>query len=187
MSGVDPIFAKLTAPGEPFALTERNGLRLFSNMPLDLNMLIESARRHGDKTFIVEGETRLSFDDVFRLRDALVPHLGITTRGERVAICMRNRSEWAIGFLAAIRAGGVPALVNSRGAPAELAAAVEDVSPRLSWQMPNVQRCCAMVAIRAEFWKPRTFQQRGKRGHRPPPPSQKIRPPFSSPRAPQAG
>jgi acyl-CoA synthetase (AMP-forming)/AMP-acid ligase II len=42
---------------------------------------------------------------------------------------MRNRAEWAIGFLAAIRAGGVPALVNSRGAPAELAAAVADVTP----------------------------------------------------------
>ena len=131
MSGVDPIFAQLTAPGQPFALTERDGLRLFSNMPPDLNMLIESARRHGDKTFIVEGDTRLSFDDVFRLRDALVPNLGITTRGERVAICMRNRSEWVIAFLAAIRAGGVPALVNSRGAPAELAAAVEDVTPTI--------------------------------------------------------
>ena len=42
---------------------------------------------------------------------------------------MRNRAEWAIAFLAAIRAGGVPALVNSRGAPRELRAAIEDVSP----------------------------------------------------------
>jgi acyl-CoA synthetase (AMP-forming)/AMP-acid ligase II len=129
MTEVDPIFARLTAPGEPFAIVERDGQRQFANMPPDLNMLIESARRHGDKTFIVEGEKRLSFNDVFRLRDALVPMLGITARGDRVAICMRNRAEWAIGFLAAIRAGGVPALVNSRGAPAELAAAVADVTP----------------------------------------------------------
>lgn len=129
MTDVDPIFARLTAAGEPFALVARDGQRQFAQMPPDLNMLIESARRHGDKTFIVEDDKRLSFNDVFRLRDALVPLLGISTRGDRVAICMRNRAEWAIGFLAAIRAGGVPALVNSRGAPAELAAAVEDVTP----------------------------------------------------------
>jgi acyl-CoA synthetase (AMP-forming)/AMP-acid ligase II len=100
------------------------------NAPPDLNMLIESARRHGDKTCIVEDERRLSFSEVFALRDALVLDLGIA-RGDRVAICMRNRAEWMIGFLAVIKAGGVAALINSRGAAEELVAMVAQVTPVL--------------------------------------------------------
>jgi len=130
MIQADPIFEAVSAPGSPFEIGERDGLRQFTNAPPDLNMLIEAARGHGDKIFIVEGDRRLSFEDVFQLRDALVPMLEIQC-GDHVAICMRNRAEWMIGFLAAQRAGGVTALVNSRGAPEELKAAIEDVDARL--------------------------------------------------------
>lgn len=130
MTRSDPIFDSLTAPGTPFEIGERDGMRQFANAPADLNLLIESARRHGDKTFLVEGERRVTFGELFSLRDALVAELAIE-RGDRVAICMRNRAEWMISFLATIRAGGIAALVNSRGAPAELRAAVEDVTPAL--------------------------------------------------------
>ncbi|RJT22816.1 AMP-dependent synthetase [Chakrabartia godavariana] len=130
MSVVDPVFAKITAPGSPFEIGERDGLRQFVNLPADLNQLIEAARRHGDKTFIVEGDRRLTFEQVFQWRDQLAPMLGIQ-RGDRVAICMRNRTEWMIGYLAAVKAGGVPALLNSRGSPAELVAMIEEVTPIL--------------------------------------------------------
>jgi long-chain acyl-CoA synthetase len=130
VSQTDPIFAAITAPGSPFEIGERGGMRVFVNAPPDLNMLIEVARRHGDKTCIVEGERRLSFDDVFALRDALVPELDIE-HGDRVAICMRNRAEWMIGFLAVIKAGGVAALINSRGAAEELVVMVAQVTPEL--------------------------------------------------------
>ncbi len=131
MSGeVDPIFAAITAPGQPFAIQERDGLRQFVNMPQDLNVLIDAARRHGDKTFIVEGDRRLTFEQVFAWRDELVPLLKIK-HGDRVAICMRNRTEWIIAFLATVKAGGIAALMNSRGSPAELVAMIEDVTPAL--------------------------------------------------------
>jgi long-chain acyl-CoA synthetase len=130
VSATDPIFATLTAPGSPFEIGERSGMRAFVNATSDLNMLIESAQRHGSKTCIVEGERRLSFNEVFALRDALVPELRIA-RGDRVAICMRNRAEWMIGFLALIKAGGVAALINSRGAAEELVAMVAQVTPVL--------------------------------------------------------
>lgn len=130
MTLIDPVFAAVTAVGTPFEIGERDGLRRFVAAPPDLNMLIDAAKRHGQKTFIVEGERRLSFDDVFVLRDALVAQLGIKP-GDRVAICMRNRSEWMIGFLAVVRAGGIAALLNSRGSPAELMAMVDDVTPVL--------------------------------------------------------
>lgn len=105
-------------------------MRRFVSAPPDLNMLIEGARRHGDATFIVEGDRRLTFNDMFKLRDALAGQMEIQP-GDHVAICMRNRAEWMIGFLAVVRAGGVAALVNSRGSPEELAAAVKSVDAKL--------------------------------------------------------
>jgi long-chain acyl-CoA synthetase len=126
----DPIFAAVTGPGSPFEVGERGGIAQFVNAPPDLSLLIESARRHGEKTFIVEGERRLSFEEVFAARDALAAELGIARR-DRVAICMRNRAEWMISFLAILKAGGVAVLVNSRGASGEMAAMVADVSPAL--------------------------------------------------------
>ncbi len=130
MSIVDPVFAKITGPGSPFEIGERDGLRQFVSAPADLNALIDAARRHGDKTFIVEDDRRLTFEQVFQWRDRLVPLLGIQ-RGDRVAICMRNRTEWIIAYMAAIKAGGVPALLNSRGSPSELVAMIDEVTPTL--------------------------------------------------------
>ena len=81
MTQIDPIFAAVTAPGTPFEIGERDGMRCFFNAPPDLNMLIESARAHGEKTFIVDGARRLSFAETFTLRDALAAELGIA-RGD---------------------------------------------------------------------------------------------------------
>ena len=135
MSEVDPYLTKVAAPGSPFEIGLRGGLRQFVNAPGDLGALIEAARVHGPRTFIVEGSEdgigrRLTYDQVFAWRDRLVARLGIG-RGERVAICMRNRTEWLIAFLAVIRAGGVAALLNSRGSPEELAAMIAEVTPAL--------------------------------------------------------
>lgn len=133
MSQIDPVFALVTAPGTPFELVEVDGVRQFANGAPDINLMIESARRHGDKTFIVDFsssgvERRLTFDQVFAWRDELVPMLGVK-RGDRVAICMRNRAEWMVAFLAVMKAGGIAAVLNSRGAPAEIMAMIDDVSP----------------------------------------------------------
>ena len=130
MSIVDPVFAQVTAPGSPFEIGERDGVRQFVSAPADLNALVDAARRHGDKTFIVEDERRLTFEQAFQWRDRLVPMLGIQ-RGDRVAICMRNRIEWIIAYMAVIKGGGVPALLNSRGSPSELVAMIEEVTPTL--------------------------------------------------------
>ena len=135
MTGLDPHFLALTAPGAPFEIGEVDGLRQFLRAPADLNAMIETARRHGDKTFIVEeaddgSHRRLTFAEVFALRDRLVPLLQIH-RGERVAICMRNRTEWIVAFMAVVKAGGIAALLNSRGSPAELVGMIHEVTPEL--------------------------------------------------------
>ena len=128
MNQSDPIFDAVTAPGTPFELGERDGMRRFVNAPDDLGQLIERARAFGDRVFVAEGDTNWTFSQMFERRDALASILDIQP-GDRVAICMRNRSEWMVGFLATIRCGGVAALLNSRGSPSELCAAIDDVSP----------------------------------------------------------
>ena len=135
MSQIDPVFAAVTAPGTPFELVERDGLLQFAQAAPDLALMIDSARRHGDRTFLVDfsadgAERRLTFEQVFAWRDQLAPMLGIK-RGDRVAICMRNRAEWIVAFMAVIKAGGVAALLNSRGSPAELAAMIAEVTPEV--------------------------------------------------------
>ena len=130
MNGIDPVLAAVSAPGSPFAIGEMDGVRCFTNAPDSLDQLIGSAQRHGEATFIVDGDVRLSFNDAFARRDALAGQFGIQV-GDRVALCMRNRAEWMIGFLAIIHAGGVAVLVNSRGAPHELAAAVTQTGAAL--------------------------------------------------------
>ena len=135
MTELDPHFVALTGPGASFEIGERGGVRQFLRAPGDLNAMIDTARTHGGKTFIIEEaddgtDRRLSFDEVFALRDRLVPLLQIH-RGERVAICMRNRAEWIVAFLAVIKAGGIAALLNSRGSPAELVAMIHEVTPEL--------------------------------------------------------
>jgi steroid-24-oyl-CoA synthetase len=126
MSSSDPIIDAITAPGSPFELAEVGGVKHFANAPQNLDQFISSAQRHGDQTFIVEGDLRLTFNETFALRDALAAELAISP-GDRVAICMRNRAEWLIGYMAVVRAGGVVALINSRGSPEELASAVSSV------------------------------------------------------------
>lgn len=135
MSQIDPVFSAVTARGTPFELEERDGLLQFAKAAPDLNLMIEQARRHGERTFLVDfssdgEERRLTFEQVFAWRDALVPLLHVA-RGDRVAICMRNRAEWVVAFMAVIKAGGVAALLNSRGSPAELVAMIDDVTPAL--------------------------------------------------------
>lgn len=130
MTKSDPIFDLVTGPNSPFEIGERDGMRQFVNAPMELNMLIEASRSHGDKTFIVDGDLRLSYEDVFVRRDALASKLNIEP-GDRVALCMKNSAAWMIGFLAILARGGVATLINSRGASFELAGMVDDVGATL--------------------------------------------------------
>ena len=126
----DPIFDMVTGPGSPFEIGERDGMRQFVNAPDSLNLMIERARAFGDRTLIVDGDLRLSYDEVFSRRDALAARLDIQ-RGDRVGLCMKNSAAWMIGYLAILAKGGVVVAVNSRGSPSELGAMLDDVGARL--------------------------------------------------------
>lgn len=130
MKSRDPIVEMLVSEGSPFEIASVCGINRFVNAPQTLDDLINTARRFSDRTFIVEGENRLSFADVLARRDALAAALDVKP-GERIAICMKNCSEWLIGFMAAVRVGAVVALINSRGSGEELSDAISSVEAAL--------------------------------------------------------
>ena len=127
------IRARLTAAGAPFELIETvsdgGSQRLYRNAPKNFPELLNAARSHGDKPYIIyRGET-WSFNRVFREADALAAHMqswGVRP-GDRVAIAMRNRPEWGVAFIAAALIGAIPAPLNSFGLKQELQAALSDI------------------------------------------------------------
>ena len=132
------IKAQLTGPGAPFELidVDVDGRRLpaYRNARETIPDMINAARVHGDKTYIVyEGDT-WSFNRLFAAADSLAwalrEQFGVKP-GDRVAIAMRNRPEWAVAFIASALAGAVPAPINSFGLQDELSTALADVQPKV--------------------------------------------------------
>lgn len=135
MGQVDPILAALTGRGSPFEIGERDGRREFVRAAPNLAALIEQARVHAQREAVVEADggersRAFTYGEIFAWRDRVAEALAIAP-GERVALCMRNRVEWIVAFMAVIHAGGVAALMNSRGSPEELVAMIGEVSPAL--------------------------------------------------------
>ena len=134
------------------ATSAKDGMRQFANAPADLNFLVESARKHGDKIFLVEGGRRVTFNELFSLRDALVTKLAIK-RGDRVAICMRNRTEWMTGFLATVRAGGIAALPDILCSKPKSAERYRSMRVWRQLRL-NSSACCTPTRFRQAIWSP---------------------------------
>ncbi|WP_336980018.1 class I adenylate-forming enzyme family protein [Altererythrobacter fulvus] len=120
------------APGGPLELTTipRYGtdLPLFRQAPPTLTAYFAHfCARHGDATFLVDGELRLSFADSFAAARALAGGLveGHEVRkGDRIGIAARNSANWAIAYMAVLLAGGCVTLLNGFSTGEELAEAI---------------------------------------------------------------
>lgn len=137
--------AQLTAPGAPFErITVPVGdllLPAYRHAFASLADLINAGRAHAGREFMVYEEDRWSFERFFSAVDALAGRLqaGHGLRpGERVAIAMRNRPEWAVAFAAVALIGAVPAPLNSFGLHDELLANLHDLQPR--WLLCDADR-----------------------------------------------
>lgn len=134
---VEQIISRLTAPGAPFELIERQvdgrSLRSFRHAPATLGDIYRTALAHDERPCLVGLDRGLSYREVLGRAAALGDHLhdqGID-RGMRVALALGNRPEWAIAYIAITAIGATPALVNPRSAPAEIASALTDSDSRL--------------------------------------------------------
>ena len=122
--------------GQPYELkpTQIRGqtCAIFVNAPLTLRDLIADNRSELD--FLVYGETRLTFDEVYRQSRALANvmcHAYAIKPGDRVAIAMRNYPEWVITFLAATSIGALAVPLNAWWSPADMAYSLTDSAPAL--------------------------------------------------------
>lgn len=121
---------QLTSPPSPFALQrDEQGYARFANAPKNLIEAIQAGRRHAELPFLFWLGQRYSFAEFFAAADQLTAALQQVLKikaGERVAIAMRNRPEWMIGFVACVQAGAIPVPLNSWGLHEELLYAIKD-------------------------------------------------------------
>ena len=119
--------AVLCAAGAPFEMetVEIGGIptRAWKNALPTLAALVEAGRAHGDRTFVVYEDERVSFEGWFRAVSALAHHLRASGvgKGDRVALAMRNLPEWSVAFFAATAIGAICVPLNAWWTGAELA------------------------------------------------------------------
>ena len=112
--------AQLTAAGQMFEIdhVDIRGIptKVWKNCPPTLGAILTVSRAHGDKTFLVYEDEALSFEQHFRacahLANILRDRFGVS-KGDRVAIAMRNYPEWSIAFWAAAAVGAIVVPLNA--------------------------------------------------------------------------
>jgi long-chain acyl-CoA synthetase len=128
----DEAVAAVTAPGQMFSVVETEVLgrktKVYENALPSLRTLFDLARaRQG--TFVVYEDERLDFAEVVAQVDAiahmLVEHYGVT-KGDRVAIGMRNYPEWIASFAAITSIGAIVVSLNAWWTAEEMHYGLED-------------------------------------------------------------
>src|SRR5437764_14686818 len=123
----------LTASGQIFEVADETvrgiPMKIWKNAPPSLRAVLEMSRGHGDQTFLVYEDERMTFEGHFRtvahLARRLVDDYGVK-KGDRVAIAMRNFPEWSLAFWAAAAAGAVVVPLNAWWTGDELAYGLAD-------------------------------------------------------------
>ena len=143
----------ITGPGGPIQIgsVERFGRQLpfIANAPTNLaDYVAFFAAQHGDATFLVEGEERLSFKQVYvaarQVAAGLVDGYGVQ-RGDRVGLAMRNANAWCVAYIGILMAGGCATLLNGWWQGGELAAGIADSEAKLV--IADVQRAARLDGI----------------------------------------
>jgi long-chain acyl-CoA synthetase len=108
----------LTAPGAPFELEEvvvrGQTFRAWKHALPHLRAAFDHAATHGERTFLVLDDDRVSFAAFSRAAIALAHALvarGVR-KGDRVAVVMRNLPEWPVAFYAGVLTGAIMVPLN---------------------------------------------------------------------------
>jgi long-chain acyl-CoA synthetase len=147
---LEAAFNLITGPGGPIQLgsVERFGQQLpfITNAPTNLaDYVAFFSAMHGDATFLVEGDERLSFKQVYaaarQVAAGLVEGHGVQ-RGDRVGLAMRNANAWCVTYIGILMAGGCATLLNGWWQGGELAAGIDDAEAKLV--IADVQRAARL-------------------------------------------
>jgi long-chain acyl-CoA synthetase len=123
---VQQAYALITAPGTPGEMeeVEIRGVktRTWKNAPPTLRDTVAFGRAHGDKTFLVHEDERVSFEAFYRAVTHMAAELEAfgVQKGDRVAIVMRNLPEWPVAFYGALSLGAIVTPLNAWWTGAEL-------------------------------------------------------------------
>lgn len=123
---------QVCAPGGLFEITETEvrGVRtkVFAGTPQNLRFLYQMAAQREDE-FVVYEEERWTMPEILKLSgqlgSTLIKKFSIT-KGDRVAIAMRNYPEWIAAFAAITSIGAVAVPLNAWWEPEELGFALND-------------------------------------------------------------
>lgn len=118
---MDNITRRLTQAGSPFELrdelVEGMACKVFPRGPQTLLDIYEKAATFGPREFVIDGDTRLSYESAFTQARACARALHreiAMPRGARVALWLENSPQWVVYFLAISLAGAVPVLVHAQ-------------------------------------------------------------------------
>jgi acyl-CoA synthetase (AMP-forming)/AMP-acid ligase II len=125
---------KLTGPGAPMAVSEievrgRTYPAIVAAPPSLAHYFAHFCAQHAEVTFLVAGEERLTFGQVYDQAGGAARWLvaqGIK-RGDRVGIAMRNSPSWIALYMGVLMAGGIVVLLNGWWQSEEFATALSEV------------------------------------------------------------
>ena len=131
--------ARLTAPGARFEVEtlDIGGVptKVFKNCPPTLRHVFEMARAFGpSRTFVVYEDERADYEAFARAALAIAADLAArgVTKGDRVALVMRNLPEWVAAFHAGAMLGAVMTPLNAWWTGAELEYGLIDSGARIA-------------------------------------------------------
>ncbi|MEI8050636.1 MAG: AMP-binding protein [Actinomycetes bacterium] len=124
--------AALTAEGQMFEMGETTirgvSTRTWKNAPESLRAVLERSRNHRDRDFIVYEDERITFAQHFDLAATFahrLVELGVS-KGDRVAIAMRNLPEWIVAFWGTVSIGAIAVPINAWWTGEELSYGLAD-------------------------------------------------------------
>ncbi|MDE2437603.1 MAG: acyl--CoA ligase [Sphingomonadales bacterium] len=132
-NALNSVIDRLTAPGAPLETVafERFGrtLPVLKNAPPTLvHYFAHFCAEQGDKPFLVEGDVRMSFAQVYAaarvVAGGLVAGHGVRT-GDRIGIAARNSINWIIAYMGVLMAGGCATLLNGWWSGEELSGGID--------------------------------------------------------------
>ena len=135
----------LAQPGTPLAVAEGeiNGvtMRYYPEAPPTLRFLVEASQAHGERTFLVYENERVTFNAHWRavshFAHVLKSEFNVQ-KGDRVAIIMRNYPQWPVAFFAALSIGAIATPMNSWWTGEELEYGLQNAGVKVAVVDPQI-------------------------------------------------
>ena len=119
---------------EPFQISGVT-LRTWKHAPKSLREVVEKSEKFGDSEFMILGNRRISYvghyNLVCKLSHFLKSKMGVS-KGDRVALVMRNLPEWSVAFWATTAIGAIIVPLNAWFTGKELQHCINDCGAKVA-------------------------------------------------------